>query len=188
MPRCETTRDQYGTGSSFIDFDREQGSNVFVGQRPLTKGAVLSAIGDTGVPGDERNPVADLCTTSPAWEEIVKKCVVVSLVASVIALFCRLTPKKKTWRIHRQPRRSSQWVRRWLRHTSTTMPPPLPRHSRGMRFFLRRGDPSSVGKPFRNGIQTCGSRGTPKLHHQGRRECLSLDRHGWQRTLGNRRI
>jgi hypothetical protein len=47
MPRCETTRDQYGTGSSFIDFDREQGSNVFVPQRPLTKGAVLSAIGDT---------------------------------------------------------------------------------------------------------------------------------------------
>ena len=50
MPRCETTRDQYGTGSSFIDFDREQGSNVFVAQRPLTKGAVLSAIGDTDVP------------------------------------------------------------------------------------------------------------------------------------------
>jgi hypothetical protein len=65
MPRCETTRDQYGTGSSFIDFDREQGSNVFVAQRPLTKGAVLSAIGDTDVPGDVRNPAADLCTTSP---------------------------------------------------------------------------------------------------------------------------
>src|SRR6516162_9061796 len=64
MPRCETTRDQYGTGSSFIDFDREQGSNVFVPQRPLTKGAVLSAIGDTDVPG-VRNPAADLCTTSP---------------------------------------------------------------------------------------------------------------------------
>ena len=29
-------------------------------------------------------------------------------------------------------------------------------------FFLRRGDPSSVGKPFRNGIQTCGSRGIPQ--------------------------
>ena len=27
-----------------------------------------------------------------------------------------------------------------------------------------------------------------KLLHQGRRECLSLDRHGWQRTVGNRRI
>ncbi len=27
-----------------------------------------------------------------------------------------------------------------------------------------------------------------KLHHQGRRECLSLDRYGWQRTVGNRRI
>jgi hypothetical protein len=52
MPRCETTtRDQYGTGSSFIDFDREQGSNVFA-QRPLTKGAVLSAIGDKDVTGD----------------------------------------------------------------------------------------------------------------------------------------
>jgi len=65
MTRCETTRDQYGTGSSFIDFDREQGSNVFVAQRPLTKGAVLSAIGDTDIPGDVRNPAADLCTTSP---------------------------------------------------------------------------------------------------------------------------
>ena len=65
MPRCETTRDQYGTGSSFIDFDREQGSNVFVAQRPLTKGAALSAIGDRDVPGDVRNPAADLCTTPP---------------------------------------------------------------------------------------------------------------------------
>ena len=58
MPRCETTRDQYGTGSSFIDFDREQGSNVFVAQRPLTKGAVLSAIADTDVTGNSQKPVA----------------------------------------------------------------------------------------------------------------------------------
>jgi len=85
MPRCETTRDQYGTGSSFIDFDREQGSNVFVAQRPLTKGAVLSAIGDTDVPGDVRNPAADLCTTSPPWEEIMKKCLVVPLVGLAIS-------------------------------------------------------------------------------------------------------
>jgi len=85
MPRCETTRDQYGTGSSFIDFDREQGSNVFVAQRPLTKGAVLSAIGDTDVPGDVRNPAADLCTTSPPWEEIMKKRFVVPLVGLAIS-------------------------------------------------------------------------------------------------------
>jgi hypothetical protein len=65
MPRCETTRGQYGTGSFFIDFEREQGCNVFVAQRPLTKGAVLSAIGDADIPGDVRNPAADLCTTSP---------------------------------------------------------------------------------------------------------------------------
>jgi ketosteroid isomerase-like protein len=79
------TRDQYGTGSSFIDFDREQGSNVFVAQRPLTKGAVLSAIGDRDVPGDVRNPAADLCTTSPPWEEIMKKRLVVPLVALAIS-------------------------------------------------------------------------------------------------------
>src|SRR5215472_9703222 len=85
MTRCETTRDQYGTGSSFIDFDREQGSNVFVAQRPLTKGAVLSAIGDTDVPGDVRNPAADLCTTSPPWEEIMKKRLVVPLVGLAIS-------------------------------------------------------------------------------------------------------
>ena len=85
MPRCETTRDQYGTGSSFIDFDREQGSNVFVAQRPLTKGDVLSAIGDTDVPGDVRNPAADLCTTSPPWEEIMKKRLVVPLVGLAIS-------------------------------------------------------------------------------------------------------
>ena len=86
MPRCETTtRDQYGTGSSFIDFDREQGSNVFA-QRPLTKGAVLSAIGDTDVPGDVRNPAADLCTTSPPWEEIMKKRLVVSLAGLAISV------------------------------------------------------------------------------------------------------
>jgi hypothetical protein len=76
---------QYGTGSSFIDFDREQGSNVFVAQRPLTEGAVLSAIGDMDVPGDVRNPVADLCTTSPAWEEIMKKFLVVPLAGLVIS-------------------------------------------------------------------------------------------------------
>jgi uncharacterized protein (TIGR02246 family) len=86
MPRCETTRDQYGTGSSFIDFDREQGSNVFVAQRPLTKGAVLSAIGDTDVPGDVRNPAADLCTTSPPWEEIMKTRLVVPLVGLAVSL------------------------------------------------------------------------------------------------------
>jgi uncharacterized protein (TIGR02246 family) len=85
MPRCETTRDQYGTGSSFIDFDLEQGSNVFVARRPLTNGAVLSAIGDTDVPGDVRNPAADLCTTSPPWEEIMKKRLVVPLVALAIS-------------------------------------------------------------------------------------------------------
>jgi ketosteroid isomerase-like protein len=85
MPRCETTRDQYGTGSSFIDFDREQGSNVFVAQRPLTKGAVLSAIGDTDVPGDVRNPAADLCRTTPPWEVIMKKCLVVPLVGLAVS-------------------------------------------------------------------------------------------------------
>src|SRR6516164_1662010 len=85
MTRCETTRDQYGTGSSFIDFDREQGSNVFVAQRHLTEGAVLSAIGDTDVPGDVRNTATDLCTTSPPWEEIMKKCLVVPLVGLAIS-------------------------------------------------------------------------------------------------------
>jgi len=83
MPRCETTRDQYGTGSSFIDFDWEQGSNVFVAQRPLTKGAVLS--GDTDVPGDVRNPATDLCTRSPPLEEIMKKRLVVPLVGLAIS-------------------------------------------------------------------------------------------------------
>jgi len=29
-------------------------------------------------------------------------------------------------------------------------------------FFLRRGEPLSVGKPFRNGIQTCGRGGIPQ--------------------------
>ena len=52
MPRCETTRDQYGTGSSFIDFGGNKGPMFFVAQGPLTKGAVLSAIGDTDVTGD----------------------------------------------------------------------------------------------------------------------------------------
>jgi hypothetical protein len=85
MPRCETTRDQCGTGNSLIDFDREQGSNIFVAQRPLTKGAVLSAIGDTDIPGDVRNPAADLCTTSPPWEEIMKKCLVVPLAGLAIS-------------------------------------------------------------------------------------------------------
>ena len=85
MPRCETTRDQYGTGSSFNDFDREQGSNVFVAQRPLIKGAVLSAIGDTDIPGDVRNPAVDLCTTSPPWEEIMKECLVVPLIGLAIS-------------------------------------------------------------------------------------------------------
>jgi uncharacterized protein (TIGR02246 family) len=47
MPRSETTRDQCGAGSFFIDFDRGQGFNVPVAQRPLTKG-VTSALGHTG--------------------------------------------------------------------------------------------------------------------------------------------
>ena len=57
----------------------------FVAQRPLTKGDVLSAIGDTDVPGDVRNPAADLCTTSPPWEEIMKKRLVVPLVGLAIS-------------------------------------------------------------------------------------------------------
>jgi hypothetical protein len=51
MPRSETTHDQCGTGSFFIDFDRGQGFNVPVAQRPLTKG-VPSAPGDTAVTDD----------------------------------------------------------------------------------------------------------------------------------------
>ena len=54
MPRCETTRDQYGKEALSFDFEREQGSNVFVAQRPLTKGAVLCAIGDTDILDDVR--------------------------------------------------------------------------------------------------------------------------------------
>ena len=42
-----------------------------------------------------------------------------------------------------------------MRHTTTTMPPPLPRYSRATRFLLQpEGPQSSVGKPFRNSIQT----------------------------------
>jgi uncharacterized protein (TIGR02246 family) len=89
------TRDQYGTGSSFIDFDRKQESNVFVAKRPLTKGAVLSAIGDTDVPGDVRNPAADLFTTSPPWEEIMKKRLVVPLAGLAISLALPIYAQQK---------------------------------------------------------------------------------------------
>ena len=58
MPRCETTRDQYGTGSSFIDFDREQGSNVFVAQRPLTKVLFFPPSATRTLLVTLRNPVA----------------------------------------------------------------------------------------------------------------------------------
>src|ERR1700758_1321396 len=37
------------------------------------------------VPGDVRNPAADLCTTSPPWEEIMKKRLVAPLIGLVIA-------------------------------------------------------------------------------------------------------
>ena len=57
----------------------------FVAQRPLTKGAVLSAIGDTDIPGDVRNPAVDLCMTSPLWEEIMKRRLVVPLVGLAIS-------------------------------------------------------------------------------------------------------
>ena len=85
--RAEPDHARFGfcTGSFFIDFEREHGCNVFVAQRPLTKGAVLSAIGDADIPGDVRNPAADLCTTSPPWEEIVKKRLVVSLAGLAIS-------------------------------------------------------------------------------------------------------
>src|ERR1700730_14659705 len=98
MPRCETTRDQYGTGSAFIDFDREQGSNVFVAQRPLTKGAVLSAIGDTDVPGDVRNPAADLCTTPPLGGDNEKMLISYSFRVSNQLSFADLRPTKRLGR------------------------------------------------------------------------------------------
>ena len=37
------------------------------------------------VPGDVRNPAADLCTTSPSWEEIMKRCLVVPFVGLAIS-------------------------------------------------------------------------------------------------------
>jgi hypothetical protein len=52
---------------------------------------------------------------------------------------CRLTPSKKTWRTHRQPRRSSQALRGGMRHSTTRIPPPLPRFTRAIRFLLRQG-------------------------------------------------
>ena len=66
MPRRETTRGQYSKEAFSLTSNGNKGPMFFfVAQRPLTKGAVLSAIGDTNIPGDVRNPVADLCTTSP---------------------------------------------------------------------------------------------------------------------------
>ena len=51
-----------------------------------------------------------------------------------------------------------------MRQQTTTMPPPLPRYTHATRFLLHQRDQSSVGKPFRNGMQTCTSTrgGTPK--------------------------
>jgi uncharacterized protein (TIGR02246 family) len=85
MPRVKQPATNTAQEAVSLTFDREQGSNVFVPQRPLTKGAVLSATGDTDVPGDVRNAAADLCTTSRPWEEIMKKCLLVPLVGLVIA-------------------------------------------------------------------------------------------------------
>ena len=40
--------------------------------------------------------------------------------------------------------------------------PPLPRNSRATEFLLRQRGQTPVGKPFRNGIQSCTGGGTPK--------------------------
>ena len=190
MPRCETTRDQYGTGSSFIDFDREQGSNVFVAQRPLTKGAVLSAIGDTDIPGDVRNPAADLCTTSPPWEEIMKKCLVVPLVGLAISFALPTYAQQKdladpqtTQKILAIAKAAEE------AHNNHDAAAIAALYTRDAVFLTPEGP--IIGRQAIQKWYTddCFSRGTPKTASaQGRRECLSLDRHGWQRTVGNRRI
>ena len=54
--------------------------------------------------------------------------------------------------------------------------------------FVTTGGQSSVGKPFGNGIRTIPMVAPQKPHRQGRRECASLDRYGWERTVGNRRM
>jgi hypothetical protein len=65
MPRSETTHDQCGTGSFFIDFDRGQGLNAPVVQRPLTKG-VPSDLGDTAVTGDSEKSRSRSVSDTPS--------------------------------------------------------------------------------------------------------------------------
>jgi hypothetical protein len=57
------------------------------------------------------------------------------------------------------PRRSLRSIRRMLRQKVTTMPLPLLRYSRATQLLLGLRGQSSVGKPFRNIIQTCTSGG-----------------------------
>ena len=52
--------------------------------------------------------------------------------------------------------------RTYEEHTTTTMPPLMPRDSRATPFLLRQEGQSLVGKPFRNGMQTFTSGGTRK--------------------------
>ena len=62
--------------------------------------------------------------------------------------FADLRPKK-TWRIHKQPRSSSQALRRMKRHEKTTIPLLSPLTTRETRFLLRQGGQSPVDKPLR---------------------------------------
>src|SRR5271165_278768 len=95
-------------------------------------------------------------------EETMKTRLLGALVGLAISFALPTYAQQKTWRIHRQPRRSSQSVRRQVKDRTTTMAPPLPRYIRATRFLLRQRAQSPVGKPFRNGIQTCTSGGALK--------------------------
>jgi hypothetical protein len=83
MPRCETTRDQYGTGSSFIDFDREQ---CFC--RPATPDQRCCSFRHRRHGCSWRREKCrgrSLYDKSPPWEEIMKKRLVAPLVGLAIS-------------------------------------------------------------------------------------------------------
>src|SRR5271165_275589 len=80
--------------------------------------AFLSATGDTDVTGDSEEPEAghrrQAMSRTPGGDNENTLSSFPSRIGNQLC-FADLTPNKKTWRIHRQPRRSSQSVRRMRR-------------------------------------------------------------------------
>jgi hypothetical protein len=161
MPRCETTRGQYAQEALSLTSNGNK-SNVFC--RPATPDQRCCSFRHQrhGYSWRREKSRGRSLYDTPPWEEIMKKCLLVTLLGLAISLALPTYAQQKDLADPQTTQKILAIGKAALEARNNHDPAAIAALYTRDAFFLRRIDPSSVGKPFRNGIQTCGSRGIPK--------------------------